>query len=339
MSLQLRSDKKRDNSIDIARGIAILGVLYGHAMAWQNISGTALTHWFWSFHMPLFALVSGYFYKERPIRHTFASSVKSLLAPLFGVSFILFFLNEIGEGISDWSTFCHEFIERVFSTISLQVSPPGFWFVIALFNCKIILAIVSKLNNKHKYLLLAVFSIIVFFLPKHIDKFEISRTFGLMIYVIIGIYAKKNAWMDKHVNTISAVILAIILLFAGLFFIDMWRYNMPLYILNLLTATVISYALIFYCKLLDQLKTKLVNPIRNVLAFCGRHSLMILSFQAILGQRFFQSINHDVHIQNAYVLMLIFVFSCVVSTVILNGIRIQTNKFIIKKNDPRNEPK
>lgn len=56
--------RKRDNSIDIARGIAILGVLYGHAMAWQDIHGTMLVHWFWSFHMALFALVPGYFYKK-----------------------------------------------------------------------------------------------------------------------------------------------------------------------------------------------------------------------------------------------------------------------------------
>lgn len=92
---------KRDNSLDIARGIAILGVLYGHAMAWQNIHGTVLTHWFWSFHMALFALISGYFYKEKkekPFLDTFVSSVKSLLIPLFLVSFILFFRDIIVWG-------------------------------------------------------------------------------------------------------------------------------------------------------------------------------------------------------------------------------------------------
>ena len=89
---------KRDNSIDIARGIAILGVLYGHAMAWQNNNGTALTHWFWSFHMALFALVSGYFYKEKPFWNSLVDSVKSLLIPLFIVSFVLFFIDKIVGG-------------------------------------------------------------------------------------------------------------------------------------------------------------------------------------------------------------------------------------------------
>ena len=93
-------NKSRDNSLDIARGIAILGVLYGHAMAWQGIHGTTLTYWFWSFHMALFALVSGYFYKRKPFWITFMSSVKTLLLPLFMVSFGCFFINVFfGGGI------------------------------------------------------------------------------------------------------------------------------------------------------------------------------------------------------------------------------------------------
>ena len=89
-------DKERDNSIDIARGIAILGVLYGHAMAWQDIHGTMLVHWFWSFHMALFALVSGYFYRKKSFWESFVGSVKNLLVPLFVVSFVLFFMDKIG---------------------------------------------------------------------------------------------------------------------------------------------------------------------------------------------------------------------------------------------------
>lgn len=321
--LQIRS---RDNSLDIARGIAILGVLYGHAMAWQDIHGTVLAHWFWSYHMALFALVSGYFYKERPFWATFKSSVKSLLVPYFIVSFVLFFLNQ--WGVNDWNVFCYDFLSYACSTLTLRVNPPGFWFVIALFNCRLILAVISRIKYKYKYLFLAVLSLFIFFFPKHIEILHFSRTFGLMVFVIIGIYSKRYELLDRPVSMIVAVILAIMLLSAGLFFVDIWRYYMPLYVLNYLTASIISYALVFYCKQLDKLKTTFVNPFKNLLAFCGRHSMMILSFQAILGVRFIKGVNNYAHIQNAYVLMLIFVFGCIMSTFILNMVLVQYHKRI-----------
>lgn len=322
-------DKERDNSIDIARGIAILGVLYGHAMAWQDIHGTMLVHWFWSFHMALFALVSGYFYKEKSFWESFVSSVKNLLVPLFVVSFVLFFMDKIGGGINNWKSFWYDLFSRVLATLTLQVAPPGFWFVIALFNCRLILTVVSKLKIKYKFQILAVFSICVFLLPKHIDLFHISHTFGLMAFVIIGIYAKKYALLERPVKKQYAVLLAIVLLSAGLFFVDMWRYYMPLYILNFFSASIICYALVFYCKQFDQLKTNIVVPVKNLFAFCGRHSMMMLSFQAILGQWFIQSTKNLLHINNAYILMVIFVLGCIVSTFILDKIRTNCSKLVL----------
>lgn len=198
--------------------------------------------------------------------------------------------------------------------------------MIALFNCRLILTVVSKLKIKYKFQILAVFSICVFLLPKHIGLFHISHTFGLMAFVIIGIYAKKYALLERPVKKQYAVLLAIVLLSAGLFFVDMWRYYMPLYILNFFSASIICYALVFYCKQFDQLKTNIVVPVKNLFAFCGRHSMMILSFQAILGQRYIQSARNLFHIHNAYILMLIFVLGCIVSTFIFDKIRTHCSK-------------
>ena len=225
---------------------------------------------------------------------------------------------------------------RIYATLTLQFNPPGFWFVIALFNCRMILALVSKLNFKYKYLLLAVLSLFVFFFPIHIDQFQFSRTFGLMAFVVIGMYAKRFDLLNRPVNKAFALLLTIILLSAGLFYVDIWRYNMPLYVLNFITASFISYALVFYCKQVDQLKTIIVSPIKRVLAFCGQHSLMVLSFQAILGLQFIQGFKKVSQIQNPYVLMTIFVFCCVVFTYFMNGIRFQYGKFTgkSKQNPP-----
>ena len=201
--------------------------------------------------------------------------------------------------------------------------------MIALFNCRLILTVVSKLKIKYKFQILVVFSICFFLLPKHIDLFHISHTFGLMAFVIIGIYAKKYALLERPVKKQYAVLLAIVLLSAGLFFVDIWRYYMPLYILNFFSASIICYALVFYCKQFDQLKTNIVVPVKNIFAFCGRHSMMMLSFQAILGQWFIQSTKNLLHINNAYILMVIFVLGCIVSTFILDIIRTHCSKLVL----------
>ena len=73
----------------------------------------------------------------------------------------------------------------------------------------------------------------------------------------------------------------------------------------------------------------IVVPIKNIFAFCGRHSMMILSFQAILGQWFIQSARCLFHIHNAYILMVIFVLGCIVSTFLLDKIRTHCSKLVL----------
>lgn len=319
---------KRDNSIDIARGIAIIGVLYGHALAWQDVHGTMLHSSFWSFHMALFALVSGYFYKERPFLQTIISSLKSLLLPYFVVTFIVLVIDNIGGGnFTNIETIIHQLCVSAYQTITFCRTPPGFWFVLALFNCRIILSLASKIRYKHKYLLLAIFSCIVFFLPIHIERLELSRSFGLMVFVVIGMYAKQFELLNRPVNKLQAIALAIILLFSSCFFIDIWRYNMPLYVLNFFTASIISYAVIYYCKRLNQMQTIVVKPFVNVLSFCGKHSMMVLSFQALLGLRFIQESIHYTCIHNEYIQSVIFIASCSAFTYMLNGIKTLYGKY------------
>lgn len=108
----------RDNSVDMARGIAILGVLYGHALAWQNAEGFRLAGWFWSFHMALFALCAGYFWKETNFRASVVGSFRTLIVPLFIVSFAEYFC-----GIIFGNSFMFpDFIRFVYDAITLHMS-------------------------------------------------------------------------------------------------------------------------------------------------------------------------------------------------------------------------
>lgn len=52
------AEKKRDISFDIAKGIGMFLVVMGHVHGMNRTYGVI-----YSFHMPLFFLISGYFFK------------------------------------------------------------------------------------------------------------------------------------------------------------------------------------------------------------------------------------------------------------------------------------
>lgn len=81
-------EQKRNQLLDVAKGVAIILVVWGHAL--QQYSGldnhTALNSWverfLISFHMPLFMLISGYLFYFSLQRHTESEIVKGGLGCL-----------------------------------------------------------------------------------------------------------------------------------------------------------------------------------------------------------------------------------------------------------------
>ena len=67
---------KRIGYIDVMKGIAILSVLVGHFITLRSV-GTAI----WSFHMPLFVFISGYFYKQQEFRGLLKRNLKNYMFP------------------------------------------------------------------------------------------------------------------------------------------------------------------------------------------------------------------------------------------------------------------
>lgn len=87
-------NQKRLEWVDIAKGIGIILVVLGHCVPY---GGTTFNLIF-TFHMPLFFILSGYCYVQRGIRTTFDKKLKSLLVPfakyfLLGLVITLIILN------------------------------------------------------------------------------------------------------------------------------------------------------------------------------------------------------------------------------------------------------
>lgn len=66
----------RDNTFDVMKGIGIIAMIIGH-MSIPHF----LYDFIFSFHMPLFFLIGGYFFKPRPFKEIIQKSAGRLLKP------------------------------------------------------------------------------------------------------------------------------------------------------------------------------------------------------------------------------------------------------------------
>lgn len=74
---------ERDETFDVLKGIAIILMIVGHC----NFS--SFRGFIYSFHMPLFFFVAGYFLKDRPLRKELVLSTKRLIIPYIFTAFWL----------------------------------------------------------------------------------------------------------------------------------------------------------------------------------------------------------------------------------------------------------
>jgi len=149
--------RARDASVDALRGLAIILVVLGHAI----LDAGAVLHGgprmvnmgpFWiplstassvplsllySFHMPLFAFVSGLVMwspRERPLRHGISSRARGLLVPYMAWFLILYAIN--------WSP--HPAGGFGSALLDALVGRGGLWYLYALFVCTAVVLCLAK---------------------------------------------------------------------------------------------------------------------------------------------------------------------------------------------------
>lgn len=147
--------------IDVAKGIGIILVMFAHVNYTPAILDTI-----YSFHMPLFFLISGILYNK----HKYSSfkifirrKLQTLICPyilfyLFSLTYI-YFIESLASGFSafNFSAFCRDFLQMFISQGSKKVVSAPLWFVPCLFAVEIIYYFVSKIDKSFPILLISVF--------------------------------------------------------------------------------------------------------------------------------------------------------------------------------------
>lgn len=177
--------KDRDYFFDNARAILIFLVVFGH-MLQPYTSGdkylSALYLVIYSFHMPTFLFISGYFAKNIDQPFYLEKIAKRLLIPYI-IFFLFFSIYYFLTGKSD----------------DLQLDPfnPVFalWFLITLFFFHVILVIVRRFNPIKVLIISIIFSVIAGF-SVNIDSYlSISRTIVFFPIFYIGYLFTKDKTM------------------------------------------------------------------------------------------------------------------------------------------------
>ena len=102
MSIAAEKQSSRNPAYDIARGIAMLCVVFAHTG--YQIPGE-MKRFAFSFHMPLFFLLSGYFFHPLPMGQCVRKTIRNYCVPYF-LTCIFIILIHIGislvQGVSPW---------------------------------------------------------------------------------------------------------------------------------------------------------------------------------------------------------------------------------------------
>lgn len=275
------SIKERISTFDIMKGIAILLVVAGHC----SLLPLYLRHAIFSFHMPLFFLLSGWLFKPTPdILSSFTKNAKRLLLPFFFTAGILFLYSVLSTiKNEDWHILTDFFRALLFPAginhpWMWRFIPPtsiGYtWFLIALFWSKLT---VDYLTRKK----VPVWCIILIGLAATLlDSYVIDLPFGILPGISASVFLIIGFYFSKHIPRSWMLWMCVLcwpwaIIYSGL---DMRYCHYHIYPLDILGACGGTIFIWFLSSLFD----KNFTILSHVFGWLGRRSLVILCIHSIL---------------------------------------------------------
>lgn len=272
---------KRNYIIDLAKGIGIFLVILGH-------NKSSLTNYIYSFHMPLFFLMSGIFHSsEKNYMKFFGKKVRSILIPYISFSIPLFLFwvvigRKFGEAVIKNTPVSHSALGILIGTdiigfSSIEWGTP-LWFLLCLFIVSNIFFYISKLNYTNIILVNIVFIMFNLILSNFLNirlPWSILTALIAVPFYSFG-YLFKEKILDKKINNKYWTITIILLVLSILSYkingrVDMYGNEYKNILIFFIGGFSGSLFLINIMKLIPQNKYNWIN-------FLGVNSLILLAF-------------------------------------------------------------
>jgi len=184
------SDKKYIPEMQLARGIGILFVTFGHSIP-LDVAYPSVFNFIYSFHMPLFFFLSGFFahkiIKVNSLSEWFASMRKNtfkFIVPYFMISLsfalIKYFIPHMVKRPVVW----HD-IFYIIVIYPLRNPALFLWFLYLIIIMRMITPFISRINPWIFFIFLLLFQ----FFPVDWEVFGVSWLLNYLIYYFMGIQA------------------------------------------------------------------------------------------------------------------------------------------------------
>lgn len=289
--------KKKLYYLDITKGFGILLVVCGHIF-----EGSSFSKWIYSFHIPLFFIISGFLlkyndYKEESFKEFAKKRIMSLAIPYIFFSLINIILKYIFLEVK-----INEFIYDLLRVIVGQ-SIFAMWFLPALFISEILFFILNKyLKKRYVFIIICILmslGFLIHYIKYNIIMLVFAREFIALGFICLGYYTFESINNIK-LSYLSILIIIIINIIISQIntSIDLWSLcfgNIAFYILSSVLG---SMATIFFFKKLDKNK---------VLYYWGKNSLIIMSTHQILLELISKNLNYQIESWLAGIILLIII--------------------------------
>lgn len=276
----------RNTTIDIIKGVAIFLVLWGHFIQYTALDTfdyfeNEVFKFIYSFHMPLFALISGYLFygtlQRKSLKEMLISRVIGFLIPIavwttinWGLSIVL---NKTIDLSKWWSTFTGSFL----------------WFIWSILASSIVLGIIiKKVPNKYK-----IVAILIGFFTMYIFPNQEMNLFIYPFFVLGYLYKANEEPLKKYYKYGYIAIIAFIVML--IFFkrqdyiyitgVTIW--NGKANIIEHILIDIYRYAIgllgsVSVLMLIKMIEEKIPEHIKGFIEKCGRYSMQIYILQSII---------------------------------------------------------
>lgn len=288
--------QRRDNAIDIIKGMGILAVVIGHSGCPDTLRTII-----YMVHMPLFFLASGYFLKEERLCNPVSfikGKIKSLYVPFLKYALPILFLHnllinmgimstEYGAKYYTPGTLVQELILRVaFLEVHGEALLGTYWFIQALFFGYVLLALVySKIDKMRihspgaKTFAFLLLSSLLISVMHHLCPS--LKTVCLYRICMGGTFIWTGRMIRQKAYTHRNLLLAL-LAFVSVFFLHpasmKEKSDLTDCISILMSGTCGFLLLLKVSHVIDSAKSSIIMAVSNLFSYLGRKSFYIMTF-------------------------------------------------------------
>lgn len=276
---------KRNPIFDIMKGLGIIAVVIGHSAIPKEFM-----HFLFVWHMPLFFIISGYFFHPQEIGCSIKKNSRNLLLPYIVTAVTMFVLAIglflLGKNVNITNALGAIFVGAGTSTLPMfsQYFIGAIWFLLAMFWCRVIYNILySKLQGKWLWggivvlFLLTLYCYDILYIPTNL-----MQGMNALLFFHFGHEARRNEYIPQGINWMLLSLMIIFTVMAMIFVdgsfspIRMVACYYGCWPIDIVAAILCTYGIYLLSKFLMVSKT-----VCKFFIFYGRISLLVLCVHII----------------------------------------------------------